>query len=71
MAKAENNPLQDVKDDVHDLLDDMTFGSMEELEALLDQYNLQKNSTSVEEFHGRAVKLVKVPLFKQRHMKQD
>ncbi len=52
MGRAEGNPLQDVKDDVHDLLEGRTFGSMEELQSLLDQHNQQKNSASVEEFHG-------------------
>ncbi len=52
MARAEGNSLHDVKDDVHDLLDGRSFNSMEELQALLNQYNQQKNSASVEEFHG-------------------
>lgn len=52
MGRAEGSPLQDVKDDVHDLLDGKTFGSVEELQALLDQYNQQKNSASIGEFHG-------------------
>lgn len=52
MGRAEGNPLQDVKDDVHDLLEGRTFGSMEELQSLLDQHNQQNNSASVEEFHG-------------------
>lgn len=52
MGTAEGNPLQDVKDDVQDLLDGRTFGSIKELQAELDQYNEQKNNASVEEFHG-------------------
>jgi len=52
MKRAEGNPLQDTKDDVSDLLNGRSFNSMEELQELLVQYNQQKNSASVEEFHG-------------------
>jgi hypothetical protein len=52
MGKAEGNPLQDVKDDVHDLLDGNTFGSVEEVQAFFDQYSQQQNIASVDEFHG-------------------
>jgi len=52
MGRAEGNPFQDINDDVRDLFGDRTFGSMEEMRALLDHYNQQKDSASVEEFHG-------------------
>lgn len=52
MGSAEGNPLQDVKDDVRNLLEGRTIGSMEELQALLGQYNQRKNSASVDDFHG-------------------
>ncbi|MBT8361275.1 MAG: SEC-C domain-containing protein [Deltaproteobacteria bacterium] len=52
MIRAEGDPLQGVKNDVHDLLDGRSFDSMEELQALIDRHSQQKNSASMEEFHG-------------------
>lgn len=46
------DPLQDLKADIHNLIDDRQFGSMEELQAVLNDFNRQKNSTPSEDFHG-------------------
>lgn len=52
MGRSEEHPLQDIKDDVHDLLEGRSFGSMEELQNFLNQYNQEKNNAAVDEFHG-------------------
>ena len=52
MAKEEGDPLQDVKDDVHDLLEGKSFGSVEEVQAFFDQYSQQQNTASMDDFHG-------------------
>lgn len=44
--------LQDMKKDIHDLIDGRRFGSIEEVQAVLDQYQQQKNAAPVDEFHG-------------------
>ncbi len=52
MIRQGDNPLQDLQEDVHNLIGGRNFDSMEELQAVIDQYNQQKNSAPVEEFHG-------------------
>ena len=42
----------DMKKDLHDLIGNQDFGSIEEVQAVLDQYQQQKNENSVDDFHG-------------------
>ena len=44
--------LQDMKEDIFELVGGQSFGSMEEVQAVLDQYQQQKNETPVDDFHG-------------------
>jgi len=52
MDKQNLDPLQDLKEDIHDLIGGRQFRSMEELQAVLIDFNRQKNTTPNEEFHG-------------------
>ncbi|WP_319587814.1 SEC-C metal-binding domain-containing protein [uncultured Desulfobulbus sp.] len=52
MDKKNLDPLQDLKEDIHNLIGGQQFGSMEELQAVLSDFNRQKNSTPIEDFHG-------------------
>ncbi len=44
--------LRDMKEDIHDLIGGQSFGSIEEVQAVLDQYQQQKNEVPVDDFHG-------------------
>ena len=44
--------IQDMKEDIHDLIGGQSFGSIEEVQAVLDQYQQQKNEMPVDNFHG-------------------
>jgi hypothetical protein len=44
--------LQDMKEDIHNLIGGQRFGSIEEVQAVLDQYQQQKNTDPVDDFHG-------------------
>ncbi len=44
--------LQEMKEDIHDLIGSQSFGSIEEVQAVLDQYQQQKNEDPVDDFHG-------------------
>lgn len=44
--------IQDMKEDIHNLIAGRDFESLEEVQAVLDQCNRQKNSAPMEEFHG-------------------
>lgn len=52
MDKTNIDPLQDLKADIHNLIGGRQFGSMEELQAVLNDFNRQKNTTPNEDFHG-------------------
>jgi hypothetical protein len=52
MDKKNIDPLQDLKEDIHNLIGGRQFGSMEELQAVLSDFNRQKNTTPNEDFHG-------------------
>ena len=52
MNRPENAPLQDMKEDIHNLIDSQNFNSLEELQAVLDQYYQQRNYAPVDNFHG-------------------
>ncbi len=52
MIRSESDPLKDVKEEIHNLIGGRSFESVEELQAVLDQYNQQKNGDPTEEFHG-------------------
>ncbi|HIP37914.1 MAG TPA: hypothetical protein EYG88_00695 [Desulfocapsa sulfexigens] len=43
---------QDMKEDIHNLIGNQSFGSIEEVQAVLDQYQQQKNEVPVDDFHG-------------------
>ncbi len=44
--------LQDMKEDIHNLIGSQSFESIEEVQAVLDQYQQQKNEVPVDDFHG-------------------
>jgi len=44
--------LQEMKEDIHNLIGGQSFGSMEEVQAVLDQYSLRANTASRDDFHG-------------------
>lgn len=50
--KSASSILQDMKEDIHNLIGGRSFGSIEEVQAVLDRYQQQKNEAPVEEFHG-------------------
>jgi len=52
MDKKNIDPLQDLKEDIHNLIGGQQFGSMEELQAVLSDFNRLKNTTPNEDFHG-------------------
>ena len=52
MRRQKDNPLQELRENVHDMIGGRSFDSMEELQAVLDQYNQQKNFAPVDDFHG-------------------
>ena len=52
MDKMNIDPLQDLKEDIHTLIGGRQFGSMEELQTVLNDFNRQKNTTPNEDFHG-------------------
>lgn len=52
MDKQNVNPLQELKEDIHNLIGSRQFGSMEELQTVLNDFNRQKNTTPIEDFHG-------------------
>jgi len=52
MDKKNIDPLQDLKGDIHDLIGGRQFGSIEELQTVLNDFNRQKNTTPNEDFHG-------------------
>ncbi len=45
-------PMQDIQNDIHNLLAGRDFDSMEELQELLNSFNLQKNIAPIDDFHG-------------------
>jgi len=44
--------LQDLREGIHNLIGGRQFGSMEELQTVLNDFNRQKNTTPNEDFHG-------------------
>jgi len=48
--------LQNMKEDNHDLIDNQSIGSIAEAQAVLDQYQQQKNEDPVDDFHGLSSK---------------
>ncbi len=51
-SKQASSVLQDMKEDIHNLIGGQSFGSMEELQAVLDRYSLRANSSPMDDFHG-------------------
>lgn len=41
-----------MKEDIHNLIGGQSFGSIEEVQAVFNQYQQQKNEDPVKEFHG-------------------
>lgn len=52
MDQKNIDPLQDLKADIHNLIGGRQFGSMEEVQAVLNDYNRRRNTTPSEDFHG-------------------
>ncbi len=52
MIKQGENPFQELREDLHNLIDGRSFDSVEELQSLVDQHYHKKNSAPVDEFHG-------------------
>ncbi len=44
--------IKDMKEDIFELIDGQSFESIEEVRAVLDQYQQQKNENPVDNFHG-------------------
>jgi hypothetical protein len=52
MDKKNIDPIQDLKEDIHNLIGGRQFGSIEELQTVLNDFNRLKNTTPNEDFHG-------------------
>jgi hypothetical protein len=46
--------VKNIKEDIHDLIGDQRFDSIEEALTVLDQYQQQKNEDSVDDFQGQS-----------------
>jgi hypothetical protein len=52
MGKIETDPLQDLKDDIRDFIESREFGSIEEAQAAVNDFNRGRNSAPHDDFHG-------------------
>lgn len=52
MGTNTTTPLQNMKDEIHNLLQSREFGSLEEMQDALDGYSAQANRAPSEDFHG-------------------
>ncbi len=57
-GKEEFSRDGDMKEELHNLIGSRSFESTEELQAVLDQCNQQKNSAPVDDFHGLSSELM-------------